>query len=337
MPARGITVDVVDSRAWFAAPTPADAVLLAHLSFYWLGFSYRRYVRAVLDVMHDPDEVSTFTDRPAWHHEPIHEVPTLAAIDRVLTCSRETIDVLRTRYGFAPSYAATFPHDAAAVRAAADARRRATADGARTPVRFVTAAFGPERAGWHELVARLGAPRFCTRDERGRVSWRQLRSVAIRRARKNTPCLRHLAGTLAADPRAVVDIRVGAAPALPEAEYYARLAAGDVNVCTSMMEGGPLPDGRSAAARSPGGRTPSAPRARSTLTAGRRSCAARQHPARPAEPVRGPNAAARHQAATAGESQDRHRHSAGDARSAAALRLQRPTGSARGRQRLQGS
>lgn len=48
MAARGITVDVVDSRAWFAAPTPADAVLLAHLSFYWPSFPYRRYVRAGL-------------------------------------------------------------------------------------------------------------------------------------------------------------------------------------------------------------------------------------------------------------------------------------------------
>lgn len=269
MAARGITVDVVDSRAWFARPTPADAVLLAHLSFYWPGFPYRRWVREVLGVIHDPDEVSTFGDRLSWRREPMHEVPTLAALDRVLTCSREMVDVLRTRYGLAPWHAATFPHNGDAVRRAARATTRGATRGpacGRTdgpardgtydwapdathathaipavPVRFLTSAFGPERASWREVLARVRAPRFWTRDERGAPSLRQLRSAVIRQHRKNTPWLRRLAGALAADPRAAVDFRYGTAPALDEAAYLARLTAGDVYVCTSCMEGGPLP------------------------------------------------------------------------------------------------
>jgi glycosyltransferase involved in cell wall biosynthesis len=92
------------------------------------------------------------------------------------------------------------------------------------------------------VLARAARPRFWTRDERGRFSLRQLGSAGVRVHRKNVPWLARLAGALAADPRAAVDFRVGpgAAP-LDERAYLARLGAGDVYVCASFMEGGPLP------------------------------------------------------------------------------------------------
>ena len=247
MAARGVTVDVVDSREWFARPTPADAAFLAHLSFLWPGFPYRRHVGALLGVVHDPDEVSTFGDRLAWAREPMHEVPALAAFDRVLTCSREMEAVLRGRYGVDAWRAPTFPHNADAVRAAAAAHaahaaHAARSGGPRPAVRFLSTALGAGREPWPGMLARLARPRFWTRDEGGRPSLRQLRSAAVRVHRKNVAGLARLAGRLGADPRAAVDFRVGPGhPPLPEGAYLARLAAGDVYVCASFMEGGPLP------------------------------------------------------------------------------------------------
>lgn len=234
---RGVRVEVVDSRAWFERPTPADAVVLAHTSFYWPGFPYRDHVREVLAVVHDPDEVSTFTDRLTWRDEPMHALPVLRAFDRVLTCSREMVAVLRGRYGVPAWHAATHPHNADALRAL---RPGARAPGA--PVRFVSTALGPARAPWGRVLARARDPRFWTTDERGRPSARQLRSAAVRVHRKNVPWLARLAAALGAEPRAAADFRYGAARAqLSDAEYLARLAASDVYVCASYMEGGPLP------------------------------------------------------------------------------------------------
>ncbi|GJG85848.1 hypothetical protein tb265_10290 [Gemmatimonadetes bacterium T265] len=235
----GVRVDVVDSREWFARPTPADAVCLAHTSFYWPGFPYRDHVREVFAVVHDPDEVSTFTDRFAWRDEPLHHLPVLRAFDRVLTCSREMVDVLRGRYGVPVWHAATYPHNAAALLAA---RAPATAPRAGAPVRFVSTALGPGRVPWARVLARARSPLFWATDERGRFSPRQLRSAAVRVHRKNVPWLERLERALAAEPRAAADFRYGARHTqLGEAEYLARLAGADVYVCTSYMEGGPLP------------------------------------------------------------------------------------------------
>ncbi len=240
MAARGIRVDVVDSREWFDRPTPADVAFLAHLSFLWPGFPYRRHVRELVGVVHDPDEVSTFGDRLDWAREPMHEVPELRALDRVLTCSREMAAVLRRRYRARVWYAPTFPHNAAEIRAAAAARAAGGAPGA--PVRFLSTADGPGRAPWRRVLARLARPRFWTRDERGRPSPRQLRSALVRVHRKNVPWLARLARELAADPRAAVDFRAGPglAPLDPDA-YLDRLTAGGVYVCASYMVGGPQP------------------------------------------------------------------------------------------------
>lgn len=76
-------------------------------------------------MVHDPDEVSTFTDRLTWRDEPMHHLPVLAAFDRVLTCSREMVDVLRDRYRLPAWHVATHPHNAAALRAARPPRRTA--------------------------------------------------------------------------------------------------------------------------------------------------------------------------------------------------------------------
>ena len=240
MAERGIQVDVVDSREWFERPTHADVALLAHLGFLWPAFPYRRYVGAIAGVMHDPDEVSTFGDRLDWSREPMHEVPALAVLDRVLTCSHEMQAVLRGRYGVDAWHAGTFPHNADAisdvVRCASDV---VSTDG---PVRFITTALGPGRESWPGMLQRLRRGHFWWRDECGRPSLRQLRSTAIRTHRKNVRWLDRLARALAADPRAAVDFRVGDdLPPLADDAYLARVASGAVYVCASYMEGGPLP------------------------------------------------------------------------------------------------
>ena len=234
-----IHVDVVDSRVWFQHPTPADAVCLAHTSFYWPDFPYRTHVREVLAVMHDPDEVSTFTDRLTWRDEPLHHLPVLRAFDRMLTCSAEMVGVLRDRYRVPAWHAATYPHNAVALLAASGALRTRTHA---CPVRFVSTTLGASHEAWPRMLARARDPRFWSTDERERFSARQLRSAVIRVHRKNVPWLERLRRALAAEPRATVDFVHGARRApLREADYVARLAGSDVYVCTSFMEGGPLP------------------------------------------------------------------------------------------------
>ena len=254
MAARGVAVEVVDRHAWHARPTPADVAFLAHTDFYRPGFPYKQYVRDLAVVVHDPDEVSTFYDRLSWARAPLHHAPHLAAYDRVATGSAEMAGVLRERYGLAVWHAATFPHNADAIRAARATAGAQTAGaqtagaqtaGARpggTPTRFISTAYGPERAPWAAVLRRLGDPRFWTRDEHGRLSPRQARSAFIRMHRKNTPWLERLGRVLGADPRAAPDFRFGRRHVqLSEVDYLDRLIGGDVYVCTSFMEGGPLP------------------------------------------------------------------------------------------------
>ena len=239
MAERGVAVEVVDSRAWFARPTPADVAFLAHTDFFWPNFPYRRYVRALVAAVHDPDEVSAFGDRLSWHDEPMRHKPELARFDRVVTGSQEMADVLGARYGVRAYHAATFPHHAPAIAAAVTAQPRRAAGG---PVRFVSTAYGPGRASFGEVLGRLARPRVWARDASGRFSARQLRGAFVRAHRKNVAWLARLGQALGADPRAAVDFRYGpGAGHLVEDAYLARLAAADVYVCTSCMEGGPLP------------------------------------------------------------------------------------------------
>lgn len=241
MAARGIAVDVVDSRAWFAAPSPADVVFLAHTDFLWPDFDYRRWAGALVTVVHDPDEVSRFGDRLTWAREPLRHRPEFAAFDRVLTCSAEMHAVLRGRYGLDAYLAATFPHNAAPVRAAA-CRREGGGGTMDARVRVISTAYGPAPASLADVARRLARPGAWLRDEHGRFAPRLLRAAVLRAHRKNPAWLARLERALAGDARVAVDLRHGPhAASLTEADYLARLAGADVYVCTSMMEGGPLP------------------------------------------------------------------------------------------------
>ena len=239
MAARGVRVEVVSDPVWHEAPAPADVVFFAHRDHYRPGFPYRDWAAELAVVVHDPDEVSTFYDRLSWPSEPMHERPELAAFDRVLTCSREMVGVLRQRYGLRPYYAPTYPHNASEVVAAAGSAGGGGPDGR---VRFISTAYGAEPVPIGCALARAAAPRFWTRDERGRPSARQARSALIRQHRKNTPWLDRLAEALDGDGRAAVDFRYGRGHTqLSADDYVRRIADADVYVCTSVMEGGPLP------------------------------------------------------------------------------------------------
>ena len=245
MAERGVRVEVVNDDAWHAAPTPADVVFFAHRDHYRPGFPYREHAAELAVVVHDPDEVSTFYDRLSWPREPMHERPEFEVFDRVLTCSREMVGVLGRRYGLDAYFAPTHPHNADAVLAARRPLAPAAGDGEAAevgPVRFISTAYGADPVPLRRVLARAAEPRFWTRDERGRVSPRQARSALVRQHRKNTPWLDRLADALAGDGRAAVDFRYGNGHTQLSAEdYVRRVAGGDVYVCTSVMEGGPLP------------------------------------------------------------------------------------------------
>ena len=238
MAERGVRVEVVNDDAWHGAPTPADVVFFAHRDHYRPRFPYRDHARELAVVVHDPDEVSTFYDRLSWPDEPMHERPEFAEFDRVLTCSREMAGVLERRYGLGAYFAPTHPHNAdevVAARRPADAERGG-------PVRFISTAYGADPVPLAQVAARAAAPRFWTRDERGRWSPRQVRSALVRQHRKNTPWLDRLAEALGDDSRAAIDFRYGRGHTQLSAEdYVRRIADADVYVCTSVMEGGPLP------------------------------------------------------------------------------------------------
>lgn len=232
--AAGHSMLLVGAEEYYRAPVECDVLYLSFSFLFRNGFPYREWARELICTIHDPFEVSNFTNRLDWPRLPLRPVSP-QVFDRVSAISAEMYEVLRRFPCRALYRTPTFPHDAGEIAAA----RRPYRPGA--PVRFFSATNVDPQYTMKEIVGRLRYIDVFLRDERRRLSLRQLSSIAIRTHRKNLPWLRRMEADLRERPGAVTDFRYGKRTPKPRDAYLASLTEADVYVCTSFMEGGPLP------------------------------------------------------------------------------------------------
>ncbi len=189
----------------------------------------------MVTTIHDPCELSFFEHRDDWARLPLGRLP-LAQVDAFSAISRELRDVLQQRYGLDPILTPTWSPRCELLRAS---RRMPPGEGA--PVRAMSSTNVPERRTVKDVLRRLKHPAPFLRDEHGRLSLRQLSALPQRRRRKRIEWLRQISDALADKPGIACEFTVGGGVRRSEAEYERALSNCDVYICTSTMEGGPLP------------------------------------------------------------------------------------------------
>jgi hypothetical protein len=230
----GVDVECVDAETWHATPRQTDTLYLSYSGLVVPGFDYRRWCSRLVMTVHDPAEVSHFEDRSGWMHWPMRPLP-LELFDEISVISDELVDVFRTRYDISVLRTATWPSRADAIR-----RRGAS----RVPggeLRVFSSTNADATFSRWNMRRRLRRIPSYLRDQRGDLSLRQLLAIAVRRRRKNIPLLRRVGRAVAALPGARVDLAIGPGAIRSRAAYEDALLDATVYLCTSTMEGGPLP------------------------------------------------------------------------------------------------
>ena len=218
-------------------PIACDILYLSYSGLLLPSDDFRHFARDVICTIHDPLEISHFTDRFEWRAEPLRRVD-FSHYDRISATTHDMFTALRDGYRAPPLYRTpTFPHDVEAIRAAILPRSSTE------PIRFFAATIAWPYISWGRVVRRLARIREYLQDSYGSWSWRQLRSLVIRVNRKNIPLLERISAALAG--RRGVEVNFLRARSvtltLPRDEYLKLLTNADVYVCTSFVEGGPLP------------------------------------------------------------------------------------------------
>lgn len=232
--AEGIVVRCVDAAQWHADPEPTDVIYPSFTGLVRPDFDYRRWAGRVISTVHDPCEISNFQDRSSWKRWPLRPLP-LDAIDTLSAISDELVDVIAQRYGYPATRTPTWPSRAAQLRAAGQRRQP---DGA---IRLFASTNAEAHFSRWAIRRRLGRLADYSRGHDGRLDLRQLAALAVRRRRKNIPLLRRVARFAESLPGAAVQLTIGEHGLLPRGEYEAALHRCTVYLCTSTMEGGPLP------------------------------------------------------------------------------------------------
>lgn len=226
---------LLDAATWRANPVSCDVLCLSYSGLVEPGLDYRRWARRVVTTIHDPCELSFFESRDDWANLPLRPLP-LRQVDDFSVISKELQRVLIDRYGITPRLTPTWSARAEALRAA----RRPLPE-REGPLVAMSSTNVPARRPWHEVLRNLRHPAPFLRDEQGRLSPRQWSAVTIRRRRKRVEWLQGLARQMGDRGSIHCDFATGADARRSSAEYEAALHAADVYVCTSTMEGGPLP------------------------------------------------------------------------------------------------
>jgi len=234
--AHGVRVECLAADEFHRSPRRADVL---YFGYSWLrqpARDYRTFAEAVVATVHDPMEISNFRHRHDWARLPL--VPfDFSSFHRVSTTSTEMHAVFRERYGVDTYLTPTFPHDHERLLQMPSGH---AGDDVRA-VTFTASVAGGAYEPWHAVRQRLRYWRGYTRDERGRLSPRQMTTLLARKRRKNIPLLERI-GRHVERRQGCCDFRLmDSASVAPRDEYVKRLGSADVYVCTSFMEGGPLP------------------------------------------------------------------------------------------------
>lgn len=230
----GIDVECIESDAWHAQPRETDTLYLSYSGLAVPAFDYRRWCSRLVMTVHDPAEVSHFEDRADWMRWPMRPLP-LHLFDDVSAISDELVTVFRTQYDTPVLRTATWPSRAAVIRSRGAAR-------VPSPELRVFSSTNAEAtfSRWN-MRRRLRRIPSYLHDQRGALSMRQLLAVAVRRRRKNIPLLRRVGRAVEAIPGARADLAIGPGAVMSRDAYEDALLGATVYLCTSTMEGGPLP------------------------------------------------------------------------------------------------
>jgi hypothetical protein len=228
----GHTFELLEAGEYYRSPVKCDVLYLSFSFLFRGGFEYRKYTGEIVCTLHDPFEVSNFTNTFDWVRLPLKPISP-RVFDRVSVISRQMFDVLRSRLQLDHLFLTpTFPHD----RVAAQTPKTS----GESPI-FFSATNAPRYYSVKEVLGRARYLDVFLRDERKQLSPRQLTSALIRTHRKNIPWLDRIARTVTAAGGRTDFRHSYPSGTMPSREAYLRsLGAADVYVCTSYMEGGPL-------------------------------------------------------------------------------------------------
>lgn len=232
--AAGITVKCMDAAQWHADPEPTDVIYPSFTGLVQHGFNYRRWASRVVSTVHDPCEISYFQDRTSWKRWPLRPLP-LDSIDAISAISDELVDVVTHRYGYSATRTPTWPSAAERIRAVGQRREPGGV------IRLFSSTNADAYFSRWAIRRRLGRLTAYTLGHDGRIDLRQAAALIVRRQRKNIPLLRRVARFAESLPDASVRLTLGQPGLLPRADYEAALHRSTVYLCTSSMEGGPLP------------------------------------------------------------------------------------------------
>jgi hypothetical protein len=214
-------------------PWSTDVLCLSYLGLFNAGFPYRTWAGELICTVHDPSELSSFTNTFDWKEYPLKGV-SLGAFDRVSATSQEVCDTIQRAFGVITFRTPTFPH----TNPTSDIIRLSETD---SIVRFTSSTRGKKFASASELYWRLRGLSAYLRDSNGCFNASLLRSVFILTNRKNIAELERVGRVVQRAGNGQCAFSTGAGSLRSHTEYLAELASSDVYVCTSYMEGGPLP------------------------------------------------------------------------------------------------
>ena len=221
--------------AWRANPVPCDVLYLSYSGLVEPGIDYRKHAGRVVTTIHDPCELSFFEQRDDWAQLPMGRLP-VAQVDRFSAISSEIRDVLRRRYDLDAIFTPTWSPRCESLRSA----RRQPGDGTGS-IQVMSSTNVSVRRPVRDILRRIRHPAPFFRDEHGRLSLRQLSALPVRRRRKRVEWLTQIARAAGERSGIHCEFAVGGSARRSEQEYETALHRCDVYVCTSTMEGGPLP------------------------------------------------------------------------------------------------
>jgi glycosyltransferase involved in cell wall biosynthesis len=189
----------------------------------------------VITVIHDPIEISNFADTLSWTSKTLRLTP-LNAFSRVAVTTDEMYFQVSSRLSPKICFNLRTPIPSIKFRNDGSASEPLRIG---SSIRMSTKEL-PSSLSGTSIVKRAGA-RFL-RNESGRLSASQLMSIRITSNRKNPRLLNKLSEELDSWPNVLVNFHgLDTPPNLTRMDYLRWLEGLDIYICTSRMEGGPIP------------------------------------------------------------------------------------------------
>ncbi len=230
----GVQVTCVRSDEWHGAPEMTECLYLSYTGLVREHFDYDRWATTLLTTIHDPCEISHFEDRADWRRFPLLAL-SFDRFDRVSVTSQELAEILPAAYGLPVFRTPTWPTTEIVHETTVNAVS------ATHSCVVISSTILPKRFTPREVLQRARRLRQFTMGADGRRSWSQLRGLLVLKRRKNVGWLAAIQQRFAGERDIECLFRYGNSGPVSAADWVAQLRRANVYVCTSTMEGGPLP------------------------------------------------------------------------------------------------